>query len=85
MICLQCGKPAPQTEIHDGIPIGTCEAGHRTGRALEGQYQDQEHLMRCGDCKQPFDMRNLSEVFWHETHTLPKPDFPEIYGVRVNE
>lgn len=45
---------------------------------------ENEHLIKCGDCKQPFDMRNLSEVFWHETHTLPKPDFPEIVGVRVN-
>lgn len=41
MICLQCGKAAEQTEVHDGIPIGTCEDGHRTGKALEGQYQAQ--------------------------------------------
>lgn len=31
MKCLQCGKPAKHTENYQGIPIGTCEDGHRTG------------------------------------------------------
>lgn len=35
MICLECSKEAEQTETYKGIPIGTCEDGHRTGSILE--------------------------------------------------
>lgn len=46
---------------------------------------EREHLMKCGECQQPFDMRNLDEVFWHETHTLPKPEPTGIVGVRIEK
>jgi hypothetical protein len=40
MICLQCGKDAKHTEDYDGVAIGTCEDGHRTGLAPRGKYNE---------------------------------------------
>lgn len=40
MICLQCGKVSKKTEVYNGIPIGTCPDGHRTGQLPEGEFQE---------------------------------------------
>lgn len=34
MICLYCKKDAEHLEDYDGIPIGVCVDGHRTGLDL---------------------------------------------------
>jgi hypothetical protein len=39
MKCLQCGKAAKETEVYQGIPIGTCEDGHRTGATPEAEVE----------------------------------------------
>ncbi len=44
MTCYQCNKPAVFTEVYDGVDIGVCPDGHRTGLdlrpALEGSTKD---------------------------------------------
>lgn len=44
MICLQCGQAAIHTEDYDGIPIGTCDQGHRTGKELRESIVKPEGL-----------------------------------------
>ncbi len=45
MICLYCGKEAILIdETVDGIPLRTCEDGHRTGEIVEKIVEDDQNL-----------------------------------------
>lgn len=46
MKCLECKKPANEVAIIDGVAIGECDDGHRTGKL--SLKQEKEIIVRLG-------------------------------------
>jgi hypothetical protein len=45
---------------------------------------DRQHFMQCRTCGEWFDMRNLDEVFKHETDHKDRPDIQYAGSKRVS-
>jgi hypothetical protein len=42
----------------------------------EAAPEDREHFMKCEECGEMFDMRQLDEVFYHAFDHKQRPDIP---------
>ena len=52
-------------------------------RFNEAHHKDRVHFIRCGECGEMIDCRDLDEVFKHETDHKERPDIQYSGSRRV--